>query len=298
MILALLGCSGSLSNQIFYEDAEFLAALPTFDDLAVAYPGAEDRTGDEALYYGVTADSLEGFSQYSLLITSVADTARLVAPAFRAEDVRVWGPGAWDVYPGSYLRLEVSRTSARDLYVYQFQASQFPDGPWTEFVSGDVWLTDGVESGSIAWDQTALDEAIDLGGEGTYDVEYTLDDGKQISQRADRLAVSDGVERETTEAWIDVGPEGDGTYELHFRYDTNPNETRPLDEQVELMAQWDVQGAGRADALVEGGDTPYPGLVFTQCWDDVGALTFQGDSEGVLPGEGVEGDCVFEMFEE
>ncbi|MCP4918004.1 MAG: hypothetical protein GY913_13915 [Proteobacteria bacterium] len=297
LVPGLLGCSGSLSNQIFYEDAAFLGAMPTYEELALAYPGAEDRTGDEALYYGIAADSLDGFAQYTQLFTSVADTARLVAPTLRADDARVWGPGAWDVYPGTYLRLEVSRTTTHDLYVYEFQASEFPDGPWTGFVAGTTWYDeDGVESGTLSWDQSELDEAIEVGGSGTYDVDYVLGETTSVSMRADRL-VFDGGESQSSEAWLDVAEDASGTYEFHFAFDTNPGEGRPRDELVEALTQWDAVGFGRVDALIDGGDTPYPGLVFTQCWSDNGALTFQGDSEGVLETEGDETSCTFQALE-
>lgn len=295
MIWTLLGCSGSLSNAIFHEDAAFLAALPTYDELARPYPGAEDRTGDEALYYGATADSLEGFAQYTLLITSVADTARLVAPSYRGDDVRIWGPGAWDVYPGTYLRLEVSRTSTHELYVYQFQASESPDGPWTEFVTGSTRL-DEVESGSLDWDQGALDSAIGVGGRGTYDIEYTLGEVTEIEMAATGLQIGFS-DVSSSNAWLIVDPDGSGLYELHYQQDIDGGADIPIDEEIELVSRWTADGAGRGEAEVRGGDTDYPGLVFTQCWDLDGQLTFQEDSEGVLEVQGDEADCVVEALE-
>ena len=286
MILLALGCSGSLSNAIFIEDADFLAALPVGEDLAVTYPGEPSVETDDAAYFRTTLQTLEGFQQWSVLITNVSDTIRAVPPSERGDDYRIWGPGAWDAYPGSFLRLEMSRTSDGGLYIWTFQASPMSEGPWTEFMTGSTW-TEGEWDTELLWDQGELSEAVGAEGQGTIELAYARDEeATTLSVEARGLVTSSAAPATTTRMWIEALPSGSGEFQLAQRMDVNPGELVAIEEHVELVSRWDDAGLGRADGLVEGGDYPYPGLVLTQCWAEDGTLTYLSDSEGVLPVEG------------
>jgi len=293
VILWLAACQGSLSNAIFYEDADFLDALPSGEDLAVAYPGDPVVDADDALYFTTTMQTFEGFRNWSLLVTTVSDTIRAVPPAERGEDLRIWGPGVWDAYPGSFLRLEMTRSSDHSLYVWTFQASEMSDGPWTEFMSGVTG--DGDWDARLTWDQDALSEAVGAEGSGSLELRYFLhEDATVIDLETRALATTVGTPGDSTAMWFELTPEGAGEFQLAQRMDANPGEAFPIDEYVEIVSRWDDAGVGRGDGQVEGGDYPYPGLVLTQCWTAEGALSYQEDSEGVLPVEGTAADCPYE----
>ena len=294
MILLATACSGSLSNEIFYEDVDFLGALPNGEDLAVSYPGEPILDSDDALYFRTTVDTMQGFSDWSVLISTVTDTVRAVPPSLRGDDLRVWGPGAWDAYPGSFLRLEMSRTSDRGLYVWTFQASEFSDGPWTEFMSGTSRV-DSEWDVELEWDQNTLDDAVESGGSGALEMAYVVDEDGMLTVALEARGLRSAYgAAQSTRMWLQSPEDGSGEFQLAQQMDANPGETLAIDENVELVTRWDSAGLGRADGTVDGGDYPYPGLVLTQCWTADGALTFQADTEGVLPAEGSEDDCPFD----
>ena len=293
MILLLSACSGSLSNAIFLEDADFLDALPGGEGLGVEYPGSPTPDADDASYFQTTVQTLDGLQDWSRLITTVTATVRAVPPSTRGEDYRIWGPGAWDVYPGSFLRLEMSRTSDHGLYHWTFQASEMSDDPWTEFMTGETWA-EGDWDVELEWDQAALAEAIDAGGEGSLELAYAaMEEGGVIVQIDSQGYATAFEQAQSTRMWLDAPADGSGELQFAMRMDANPGELLPRDEDIELITRWDSSGTGRADGTIEGGDYPYPGLVLTQCWSEDGVLTFKADSEGVNPAEGSETDCPY-----
>ena len=293
MTLLLLACAEPLSNDIFYEDAAFLEALPHSEDFALAYPGEPVVGPETATYLGVTLEALDGFRLWMGLLGTATDTVRAVPPSTRDEDFRIWGPGVWDSFPGSFLRLEMSRTSTHELYVYGFQASESSQGSWSEFLTG-TWAPEGESPrGRIDWSQDDLSEAIGVSGSGELDLEFDVDSelGVSASLYTRRLRLSAAASPDTARHELQIDPEGLGRYLVEVRMDVNAGALQPVLDDVSIETLWNAEGYGRSAATVEGGDYPYPGIVLWQCWDPDGTLTWEADSEGYLTERGSEDAC-------
>jgi hypothetical protein len=289
----LLACAEPLSNDIFYEDAAFLEALPHSEDFDLRYPGEPEVGLESALYFQVTLEALDGFRFWMGLLGTATDTVRAVPPATRSEDFRIWGPGVWDSYPGNFLRLEMSRTSTHDLYVYGFQTSPSSDGTWTGFLDGSWSPLGESPRGRLDWSQDDLAEAIDVGGSGELSLEYDVDaeEGVIAVLHTRRLRLSATAEADTARHELSISPEGLGVYLLEVRMDVNAGELAPVLDDVAIETTWNAEGYGRSAATVDGGDYPYPGIVLWQCWDPDGTLTWEADSQGLLPETGSEEAC-------
>ncbi|MBK7759488.1 MAG: hypothetical protein IPI35_24450 [Deltaproteobacteria bacterium] len=117
---ALTACGGDLSNAVFVEDAAFRAALPQLA-VSLAWPGGEvtveePATGAELLSLPPTQDALVELAAALDLLQVTVSPALSLSPSERGEDYRVWGPYPFEEAPGSFIRLEMSRTRDRALY--------------------------------------------------------------------------------------------------------------------------------------------------------------------------------------
>ena len=178
-LMALTACGGDLSNAVFVEDAAFRAALPQLD-LSLAWPGGEviveePITGAELLALPPTQDGLQELSAALDLLQLTVSPALSLSPSERGEDYRVWGPYPFDEAPGSFLRLEMSRTRDRALYSVALQAAATSLGPWTEFSVG-LWSEEPLDDdliGELGWDWGAFGAATGVSAEGHFTLAWS-----------------------------------------------------------------------------------------------------------------------------
>lgn len=288
-LMALTACGGDLSNAVFVEDAAFRAALPQLD-LSLAWPGGEviveePITGAELLALPPTQDGLQELSAALDLLQLTVSPALSLSPSERGEDYRVWGPYPFDEAPGSFIRLEMSRTRDRALYSVALQAAATSLGPWTEFSVG-LWSEEPLDDdliGELGWDWGAFGAATGVSAEGHFTLAWseggehlrlTLAEIGGLESATLNLALAEGGGALTTEARVDLDDAG------------------ALSESLTLRSAWDSAGAGRGALRVSGGDLGLISNTAEHCWAADGALLWFSDEEGWGTTSGDELACL------
>lgn len=289
--LWLWACTGNLSNTLFIEDSTFRAALPRWDALDPTYPSGLAQAQGQPLHLGAwTQGALALTAQLQGGLDDALGPAASQSPAERGEDWRRWGPYTWDAAPGSFLTLEMSRTTDRALYSYGAAASTTSAGPYTEVLSG-TWAA-GVDpegwQGRVAWDWDTLATVLGTDTAGHLSLAWRVDEPALLVE-ASGARFGAGVDMEDYRLQVELPAVGGGVLALETRADLVPGALGV--EVVELDARWDTEGGGRGVAQVDGGDLGVDGNLIAQCWDADGALLWQQDERGWLPAQGDEGDC-------
>ena len=276
MILVLLtGCYGDLSNGIFIEDAKFLAALPSTDAFAFQLPegsgGADELAGSREVTVA-TMDQVGAFLDEVVGGTAVVTE---VPPSERGEDFRVWGPRAWDAYLGSYLRMEMSRTSDGTLYTFAYQASDTSSGPWEEFTGG-TWEPEPSTGwqGQLVFDYDRLASVTGSDEQGVIIAHWDERDLPMVEVEVDAI-LSGNEERFQSRLRV----EDDGAGRFDFIESERVGDRN--DEPLVFVSRWDATGLGRTDGVFEG-------VEFSECWAVDGSQTWratygEGGTEGGDP---------------
>ncbi len=275
LLLLAAGC-GDLSNQVFYEDADFLAALPTREALQLSYiDGFEGRPEDfpEALLFGHTLSAIQAADQYLALSTEITDALRALSPSERGADYRRWGPSEYS-FSGvtGYLQVEMTRAISGGSYTTLFHWADGPSGPWTRFYVGHHYVGDTVAEGSgdMSWDYGALR------GAGSLSIDYDLRGSPAFSMQLDELVLPESAEVLDARWYYTLAEDGGGDLEYTAAIDIGGDSAEPVPEVLEIRSRWLADGTGRGDALLTGGDAlgDTEGR-FTQCWTVDGTLLAQ-----------------------
>ncbi|MCK6525192.1 hypothetical protein L6R49_27620 [Myxococcota bacterium] len=289
-LATLTACGGDLSNAVFVEDAAFRAALPQLG-ASLAWPGGEvtaeePAEGAELLALPPTQDALAELANAQDLLLLTLSPVQSLSPSERGEDFRVWGPYPFDAAPGSFLRLEMSRTRDRSLYSVALQAAATSLGPWTEFSVG-LWSEEPFEDdlvGELSWDWDALFAATGAGGEGRFTFAW--------SEGGERLRLSLAEIVALDEATMSVTlVEGGGELNVEARVDLD--DAGALPESLTLRSVWDAAGAGRGSMRLSGGDLGLVSNTAEHCWAEDGSLRWFSDEEGWGTTTGDEAACAF-----
>ncbi len=281
LVLTVIACGGDLSNQVFTEDADFIAALPGAEQLAIAYPQPDAGPVDEPSdIYVLNVEAVTSGQQLLDAVTSVTDEVVLLPPSERGDDYRVWGPTPFDGDPNLFVRVEMSRAATGATYGYAFQLGETSTGPWWEYVSGTHVAGEtevAVGSGSItvesAW--------------GTAVVDYDLRAGREID-----LSASQDGEEVVQWSWVE-DDDGGATLDYAQAGDLVGDLLGEEDEELSATSAWLASGAGRGVARLTGGDLGGSSVELVQCWDEQGAITWSWDSMGWTEELGAESDCPF-----
>lgn len=297
----LIGCGSTISNQVFYDDADFLNALPGPAQFDLAYPTAIDTSdchaagSEKSTFACVTVEALETGNGFVGMITALTEIIRTASPAERGEDYRVWGPGDWiSDYPGNFLRVEMSRSPTRSAYSYSFQLAPNTTGPWdTEVIygthyAGELTVAEGV--GDMVLDFDALTAVVGVDGGGLVTVSYDARDLTGFSVVSEALDTGEGDPYD--QAWsYQEAEDGGGDLSFDARLNVDPN---PALEELALRVRWTELGEGRGDALVYGGDLSGSPRSASECWGSSGLLTWHLDDLGWLSENGDSAECAYE----
>ena len=125
LLLGITGCTSDLSNQIFYDDAEFLAALPSRSLFYVTYVDdspVADPPADDILLLDTTLSAIASADGWLELTAGITDDLRELLPAARGLNYREWGPYLYEYVGGSpiYLTVEVTRSDNEASYTYTY----------------------------------------------------------------------------------------------------------------------------------------------------------------------------------
>ncbi len=300
LVLLATGCGSTISNQVFYDDADFLNALPGPEQFDLAYPSELDTAdcheegSEKATFACVTVEALASGNGFVGMITALTEVIRTATPAERGEDYRVWGPGDWiPDYPGHFLRVEMSRSATGSAYSWAFQLAATTAGPWDHEIiagthyAGEVEVAAGV--GDLTLDFDALSEVVGSESGGVVNVSYDARDLTWFSVTSEALDV--GLEETYDSEWVFQEAE-DGGGDLSFETGLAVDPGAAL-EELALRTRWTPFGEGRGDALIHGGDLSGSPRSASECWGASGHLTWHQDDLGWLGETGDPEDCAF-----
>ena len=268
-----MGCGDPISNQLFYEDALFVAALPGADRLAPPQVLLTSAVGDSELQQ-LAVEQSELLGDILNPLAASTDTLRTTPPDVRSDVFREWEavPVVLDSGARWWVRGDVGRPDDEDgAASWRLDWAADSDGPWTPLAAGQ---------------HTSPTT-------GTF-VYYVDDDGttREIGARYG--------EEPTGESNLEVGVGfGPGNAELYWKVvgDSTLVWTGLLDVGLAAprpSAAMVVQGlqGGRGEAFTIGEDP----IVFANCWNVSGSVVFALAPDGSV--DGSESACVVEaLFE-
>lgn len=289
-LLLLVGC-GDVSNAWILEDAEFVSALPDSDRHTVALESTDLTKGVEdwpellALSYGVSRD----VNALILQVLWSVDYVRTLPPDTRTEDGRRWGPYAWD--EGVEFEIWVERAGPGR---FDWGADAIGPVGTAPYVVGTHYAGDTVAAGDgqFTWTVDAVAEMIGDPSRGTLVVDYDNRDG--IDLLVELVDVTDGSEDATNAmyAYQLIGEEGD----FQYRTAADLGSADGRIEDIAVRTRWNRETGGRSDATVSGGSLVGADELWSQCWNDTLAQTYQADTYGWFTQEGAESDCAYTSF--
>ncbi len=303
MALATSAC-GNLSN----DDLLFLAAVPKKQELAMRVepqtpdPGAltnrSPLLGQQAQYYDYARTAAEQMNKsIGNVLDMVENLGRGHRPTRRTENGRVWGPVHNLDGKGISLRLEIARETRNDggpRFVFCVHVA--PDGAFAktepscaeplaagfapvlsgsyEPQSESAGLRSG--SGTILLDMEAAYVA-GIGqpsDRGQVKVDFDFSRGGDEKQLHLEAAPAPALGQPGAIVVYDYGLTADGRVDFYLRFPHDvlgggwTNLGSDAKETVTLDASWQLDGPGRGDAVVEGGDIPVGHhMSITECWD-------------------------------
>jgi hypothetical protein len=300
-LLLTTGCGSTISNQVFYEDADFLSALPGPDHFNMDYPtettteACDANDTETAAFFCITVDALETGNGLIETLTALTDVVRLASPSERGDDYRVWGPGDWiEKFPGNFLRVEMSRSPTRSAYSWSFQLARTSQGPWDSEVifgthyAGEIDVSAGV--GDLVLDLDALAEIVgETGQVGRLTAAYDARDSTEFSVLFEGQDETDGSLVNSQWTYQEMA---DGGGDLIFDSDLNLDNDTAL-EKLALRTRWRVNGDGRGDSLVHSDDLTGSPRSASQCWKGNGDMTWHTDEFDWMEDTGSESECAF-----
>ena len=275
LLLAALiggGCGDPFTNRPFEDDALFLAALPTAEQLEVGGPSGGSPSGQAAtgevserarsatcartdascnpdLYRQYTVGVANEVNGFTLEILETLDEIRAHEPTSRTEDSRVWGP--WRLREELWGRLEVVREAGD--FRYELTLAPARDTAWSLLLEGHFspGSTADEGNGTLTYD-FAVQEAFRPGGHfvaGTLDAVYsTRGDGLELEMEGVDLLEADSAA--PTDRSYQYREPGDGSGCFYFQKEDDLIEGEGDPERglelVTIWSCWDLTGRGRS----------------------------------------------------
>lgn len=296
----LLAACGDVSNSIFEEDADFLAALPseerhtvTIDEETTA-SAKGTALGEPAELLSLSLSTAVSANRAVYAVLGTVEDVRALPPSARTAEGRSWGP--FDVQEGVEARVEMTR-SGTGVYAWAIDlrdADEEATVAWGTHYAGDT-VADG--DGAFTWDIGTHARLIGGASTGVLEVDYDNRDGVD-------LLLHLGGWSETGEDPIDQDygfRRADGQTDFQYRTDWDlPGDAADELSTVQVRSRWADGQGGRSDAQLSGGSMGSTLWRLSQCWSPGGALTFQADTPTIeaWPLFGDEADCPFSDFAE
>ncbi len=306
--LLATACGEPVSNAVFEEDLEFLAALPDAEQQRVALD-EEVEQADEARAAAGWCDPETrpyllcwsydvggNINAHVLAMLAFVDYVRAWPPTERGPDSRVWGP--YEYEPGRWIRLDMQRSGG--LYTWSFSLSPAESGPWTPFFDGDHYRGETVARGVGSYTLDYAGYAAVTGEEaaGTLTVDYDTEADTELLVHFEEVLIGDLDQPLTADYWY--GGDEDGG-ELEFSGEANWVEESDAEELFRVRTRWVDGEGGRSDATLGGGDIPdgWDDVRISQCWGRYGFGTWEWSNyDEVLTESGDPDACVFSDFAE
>lgn len=257
--------------------------------------------------------SVFGFLTLADLVTSLPPTRRLT-------DRRVWGPWPSKDTPHTDWRFVMTRNPhegttpdfdmALQVREHLDRDDRGADQGWENCLAGNVTPTRGSIRrgvGTLEADAGACNRFEQTGERGTATVTFdTAPDADNPAGKTDlTIDFADFITKDMLERNPDPQPlnaayayteRGDLSGEFRFDLWTDLNEgqdpAKAALEHVTLVAQWNSNGAGRADSRWTDGDLGALEVWIHECWDPAHERVYYRDSLDMAPTEGDPDACV------
>jgi len=293
-------------------------ALPEAEHVRVAGPEADARSG--ARLTAADAAPAPAPAHWYLFTRQVRDDVNHVtagvlgsvwrlahtAPTTLEPDAAVWGPYSDALEPVIW-RFRIERV-AEHAYEYALEGRAKLDGAASVFTpvltgTGYDRLDERHGDGAFTIDLEAakrLDPAKHRDDSGSLTVTHDLP--RSIWREAAPLPRTIRAEAQAAgEDWFDVTSiaNEDGTGELVVDAHGDIDESKlTLAEDVHVDSRWQLDGAGRADITITGGDLPsaLPAVNATECWGQDFSRAYYVDSADLAPSEGEASACAFDAL--
>jgi len=277
-LLLLAGCSDPITNALFYEEEEYLNALPSAERFAPPANFVDAPEGDDAVF----ADAVAAAAEIEVVLAPMVASgeALMAVPADeRGETHRSWEmvPVALELLGESY-SWWISATIVQGeggAYTWTMDGARDRIGPWVELASG---RHEPSGAGTAEWRLTSAEEVVDGGESGVLDIAYArtgLDYQVEVRRLPEALG---GV---PDQVWGFVGDHAvswRGLFEV-----TNDGQSWP---GVAIAVH--IPAGGRAEGYVWRGEEM---IAFVRCWDAAGDTTWSGGDDPVAAW-GDEATCV------
>lgn len=290
--LLLAACTDDpISNGIFADDADFVAALPDAERQTVGF--SADTTDEAARGVGERADLVDlsvgiggAVNTFVFNVLGVVDHVRSLPPSERTEDSRRWGPytDGCDV--------DATLLMSRSAGVYGWSVSGHPpEGDDAIVVYGTHFTGTSVAAGdgTFVWDHTRYSAWCETGETGLVTVDYDNRDG--VDLLVDVVGWSAGGEEAKDWRYAYLRTETEGDFQYRTEEDLADDGSDRLAD-VAVRDRWVPGTGGRSDAVVTGGGLGAE-LRWSQCWDARGHLTWQADNLGLVEEVGDPATCVY-----
>lgn len=260
-------------------------AIPEIDDLRDVLPDERLTLDDTTFtatdvavpseYYTYTADGVGAIDQgVGDVLEQLGEITAFPASWVERTRTATWGPwfqeGVW-----SQLWARADDDGATT-WAIQARPDESLTGTWLDVVVGRVDAgSDGEDSTGVI--EVAMDVLSSLGlatGAGQLTADYEL--------HVDGAEVTALVSAFTDETWEPVdgtvrygwGEASGGFMEWSVAMDVSEPSNGSL-EDVRILSRWAPSGAGRADALVTGGDAGPLVITEVECWDSAHATVYR-----------------------
>jgi hypothetical protein len=268
LLLLLAGCSDPISNTLFYEEEEYLNALPNAERFAPPANFVDVQVGDDAVFAGALLAAVEIEVVLAPLVAS--GEALLEVPADeRGETHRSWEmvPVVLDLFDETYswwVRATIVRGEGGAL---SWTLDGAPDriGPWAELASG---RHEGSEAGTAEWQISSAEDLVNGDGTGILDIAYAPT-GTEFQVEVRRLP--DSLGGDPDRVWGFAGDHAIswwGPFEV-----TNDGQSWP---GVSVAVH--TPKGGRAEGFVWRTEEA---IAFSRCWDPSGDTVWAGGDEVV-----------------
>lgn len=274
-------------------------AIPTSDQVQIKLPdkGAARTVGQLAPWYVATRGVTRTLNGGTAWVLIVVHTVVQFPPTSTSGDTATWGP--WSDGPLAPAEYRLTVTALADgSYDWSLDGrSKLQAGSnFVSIVNGNAVPSEPEGQGTghftIDFDNGAIVNPVDNGdARGTVDVAYDLAARTlemDIATAEDRGGVLTPVQYHYS-----YGEAADGSGDMAFAIHGDTEDPGDAAEDAVLRSRWQVDGAGRADMRLSGGDLGAQQVTASECWDTQFREVYYTDSASWLPTEGDAAACVY-----
>ncbi|HTM22096.1 MAG TPA: hypothetical protein VL172_16355 [Kofleriaceae bacterium] len=280
-------------------------ALPTADGVAIKVPGqnaaATFAIGDVAEYYRVTRDvsrTLNGGAAWVLILVHAVVQ---YPPTTVDGNVYTWGPGSNALDPADWRLTVVDNEDGTYDWDLDGRNKTVPGSDFETVISGHAVPGEVAYRGSgsfvIDFDAGERVNPDENDARGTVAVDYDLNniDGTPatLTMAIDSVQPDEnGIDQPVSFDYA-YAENLDGSGDLQFAIHGDLDDEGALMEDALIRSRWLATGAGRGDAMVQGGDLGALTVTASECWDTTFRRVYYTDSVSWQPTEGDAGACAF-----